>query len=124
MATARGTIDLGDIPSEDFNADLELRVAAVYGDTILGSTTVKAQERGHVPFEVELEPVFNPGSIIPCGFRLIVGPNVGDRELLSLDVASTTYQFEKSRPKPRAKASKKKATAAAAECRRRPGRGA
>ena len=96
MATARGTIDLGDIPSEDFNDDLELRVAAVYGDTILGSTTVKAKEKRTVPFEVELEPVFNPGSIIPCGFRLIVGPNVGDRELLSLDVASTTYQFEKS----------------------------
>lgn len=108
MATARGTIDLGGIPSEDFNPDLELRVAAVYGGAILGSTTLKAGEQRDVSFEVELEPVINPGSIIPCGFRIVVGPNVGDRELLSLDVASTTYQFERSKQSPPGKASKKK----------------
>ena len=97
MATARGTIDLGDIPSEDFNADLELRVAAVYGDAILGSTTVKAQDRAQPS---RSRSSSSPSSIPARSFRaasaLIVGPNVGDRELLSLDVAATTYQFEKS----------------------------
>ena len=95
MAIAHGTIDLREIPKEEFNSDLELRVAAVNGDTILGSTVVKAKEqKGRVPFELEFDPFFNPGSIIPCGLRLIVGPNIEDRELLSLDVASTTYEFE------------------------------
>src|SRR5262249_57208110 len=74
--------------------DLELRVAAVSGDAVLGSAMVKAKDtKQRVSFQVEFDPIFNPGSIIPCGLRLIVGPNVADRELLSLDVASTTYEF-------------------------------
>ena len=105
MAFAHGTIDLSDIPKEEFNADLELRVAAVNGDAILGSTVVKAkeQQKGRVPFELEFDPFFNPGSIVPCGLRLIVGPNVADRELLSLDVASTSYEFAKPAQSTRAK---------------------
>ncbi len=96
MAIAHGTIDLREIPKDEFNTDLELRVAAVNGDTILGSTVVKAKDiKSRVPFELEFDPFFNPGSIIPCGLRLIVGPNIEDRELLSLDVAATTYEFAK-----------------------------
>jgi hypothetical protein len=104
VAFAHGTIDLSDIPKEEFNADLELRVAAVNGDAILGSTVVKAKEqKGRVPFELEFDPFFNPGAVVPCGLRLIVGPNVADRELLSLDVASTTYEFTKPARSTRAK---------------------
>jgi hypothetical protein len=116
VAIARGTIDLTDIPKEEFNADLELRVAAVNGDVILGSTVVKAKgQTGRVPFELEFEPFFNPGSIIPCGLRVIVGPNLADRELLSLDVASTTHEFAKPARSNRAKKGEDEVAAAADE---------
>ena len=101
MATARGTIDLSKVPAEDFNKDLELRVAAVHGDQMLGSAVIRPTGAKSTSFRFEFEPVFNVGSIIPCSPRFIVGPNVGDRELLAMDVASTSYEFERARPRAR-----------------------
>src|SRR6266511_270892 len=95
MATARGSVDLSGVPAEDFNKDLEIRVAATHGSQILGSTLAKVDQQKRVAnFRLDFDPIIDQISRIPCGIRFLVGPNVSDRDLLSLDVAFANYSFE------------------------------
>jgi hypothetical protein len=113
MTTARGLVDLSAVAPDELSADLELRVAATHGDQVLGSAVVAVDPKKRTAaFTVEFEPVVDEISHLPCGIRFIVGPNVGDRELLSLDVAATTFDFERAVDESGARKSRAAAVAA------------
>ncbi len=97
---ATGKVDLSNIPKEEFNPDLQLRVVATHGEEVLGSTVLRdLRAPGVVNFRLEFEPIIDQFGQIPCPVRFIVGPNIADRELLALDVAYANYDFTvQSRP--------------------------
>jgi len=95
MATARGTVDLSGVPAEDWNEDLEIRVAASHGNEILGSTLAKVdRQKRAASFRLDFDPIIDQISRIPCGIRFLVGPNVSDRDLMGLDVAVKSFTFD------------------------------
>lgn len=95
MAIITGELDLSGVSKDDFNKGLGLRVAVVRDGKVLGSTDLKAPADTvkPVPFRVEFSPVFNPGIAIPCGVIVVVGPQVSDRELLTVDTLNYTVNF-------------------------------
>src|SRR5690348_4157252 len=95
MARIAGELDLGQIPDEQYTSDLDLRVAVVREDKILGSSILKAgaARQKRLPFEVEFEPPLLPGARLPCPVTLVAGPNVADRELLALDTVRHVVEF-------------------------------
>jgi hypothetical protein len=94
MAIARGEVDLSAVEGGDYTEGLPMRVAATHEGQILGSTVIQPSKGQRVvPFELEFTPRVNPGARWPCPIRFIVGPNVGDRELLALDVAYKNHSF-------------------------------
>ena len=95
MARITGELDLSGISKEDFNKDLGLRAAVVRDGKVLGSTDLKspADPGKRVPFEVEFEPIFNRGILVPCGVILVLGPQLPDREFLAVDTLKYTVNF-------------------------------
>jgi hypothetical protein len=92
--TISGELDLSHIPKENFNAELPLRVVATREGEVLGSTVIKTpSNRERVPFEVAFEPPFVLGGRLPCPVTLVVGPNLGDRELLALETVSQVVEL-------------------------------
>lgn len=86
MSEITGAIDLSKIPEEEFDPDLDLRAAVVREGAVLGSTVVKAGNRREpLRFAVQFEAPLLPGAALPCPVRLVIGPNVGDLELLGID---------------------------------------
>lgn len=89
MSEITGAIDLSKIPEEEFDPDLDLRAAVVRDGAVLGSTVVKAGNRREpLRFAVQFEAPLPPGATLPCPVRLVIGPNVGDLELLGIDTLS------------------------------------
>jgi hypothetical protein len=89
MTQITGTIDLTQIPQQQFDPQFELRVAVVRDGAVLGSTVLKPGKASeHLPFQVAFEPPLLPGARLPCPVRLVIGPNVGDLELQSLENVS------------------------------------
>src|SRR5689334_19204091 len=89
MSEITGAIDLSKIPEDEFDPELELRVAVVRDGAVLGSTVVQAGNRREpVRFAVQFEAPLLPGATLPCPVRLLIGPNVGDMELLGIDTLS------------------------------------
>jgi hypothetical protein len=91
MATVTGELDLSQVAQADFKPDLELRVAAVREGQVLGSTVVQSPStlKERVKFSLEFQP---PGRI-PCPVILVVGPNLADQDLLSLDTVRRVVEF-------------------------------
>lgn len=100
MATQiTGEIDLSNIPQKQFDPDFELRAAVVYDGSIIGSTVVKPDKAGGtIQFKVEFEPIFLPGARLPCPPRLVIGPNIEDAELLSVEVVSNELNLVSREP--------------------------
>lgn len=89
MTKISGELDLRQIPQEQLDPNQELRVAVVREGVVLGSTTLApGKVKEPLPFEVAFDPPILPGGRLPCPVRLIVGPNVADRELLGLESVS------------------------------------
>jgi hypothetical protein len=89
MSEITGAIDLSKIPEDEFDPELELRVAVVRDGAVLGSNVVQAGNRREpVRFAVQFEAPLLPGATLPCPVRLLIGPNVGDMELLGIDTLS------------------------------------
>lgn len=87
MTKIVGELDLSQIPDAQYKPELELRVAVVREDSVLGSVVLKpagAKQR-RLPFEVEFTPPLLPGARRPCPVVLLAGPNLADREFLALD---------------------------------------
>lgn len=92
MPKISGQLDLSQVAKGDFKPDLEMRVAAVSGGEILGSAVVKPPAApGKVQFSVEFPP-----QRIPCPIIFLVGPNVADREFLSIDTFKKTVSMTQS----------------------------
>eukprot|EP01034_Spumella_vulgaris_P035860 gene35860-44220_t len=89
MSEITGAIDLSTVPEDEFDPDLDLRVAVVREGAVLGSTMVKAGgHREPVRFAVQFEAPLLPGARLPCPVRLLVGPDVDDMELMGIDTLS------------------------------------
>lgn len=117
MAKIVGELDLGQVPDEQYNPDMDLRVAVVRDDKILGSSVLKAgaARQRRLPFEVEFEPPVLPGARLPCPVTLLVGPNVADRELLAIDSVKHVVEFGHDKPDTSARASAKPAAVKSAD---------
>lgn len=87
-STITGTIDLRDIPADLFDPTLELRAAVAYGATVLGSVVLKPASTKDLSFAVPFDPPFLPGARLPCPVRLVIGPNISDLELLSIEAVT------------------------------------
>src|SRR5262249_28650148 len=86
MANITGVLDLSQIPQDQFDPQFELRVAVVRDATVLGSATLSPRARARqVSFQVTFEPPVLSPSRLPCPIVLLIGPNVGDLELQSLE---------------------------------------
>src|SRR5262245_13326551 len=89
MMEIHGDLDLTGIPEDQFDPEMELRAAVVREGAVLGSTVLKAgNTKKRLPFAVQFEPPILPGARLPCPVRLVIGPNLADAELLSLDTLS------------------------------------
>lgn len=89
MTEINGELDLSGIAQNDFDSAMELRAVVVREGVVLGSTVLKAADpRKKLPFAVPFDPPILPGGRLPCPVRLLVGPNIADIELLSLDTLS------------------------------------
>lgn len=95
MARITGELDLSQIPDEQYKPDLDLRVAVVREGSVLGSTVLKAggAKQRRLPFEVEFEPPVLPGARLPCPVVLVAGPNLADREFLSIDTVRQVVEL-------------------------------
>jgi len=115
MAKITGQIDLSQISKADFKKDLGLRAAVVRDGKVLGSTDLPAPAdvSKPLPFQVEFNPIFNPGALIPCGIILVVGPQVADSELLALDTVQQTVTFSAELTKKEAASAKTQVTESA-----------
>src|SRR5215472_1344641 len=86
MASITGILDLSQIPQDQFDPKFELRVAVVRNATVLGSATLSpTADARQILFEVTFEPPILAPARSPCPVVLLVGPNVGDQELQSLE---------------------------------------
>lgn len=98
MAIITGAVSLRDVPQDQFDPELELRVAVVREGAVLGSTVLKAGGIEQlIDFSVQFEAPFLPGGRRPCPVRLIVGPNIGDLELMSIDALTINVELERER---------------------------
>ena len=89
MSEITGAIDLSKIPEDEFDPELDLRVAVVREGAVLGSTVVKAGNRREpLRFAVQFEAPLLPGATLPCPVRLLIGPDVSDLELMGIDTLS------------------------------------
>jgi hypothetical protein len=96
MSTITGAVDLSGITGDLFDPDLELRAAVVFDGAVLGSTVLKAgNTREPVRFSVTFEAPFLAGARLPCPVRLLIGPNLVDRELLSIDTIALEVELAK-----------------------------
>jgi hypothetical protein len=93
MSTITGALDLSDIPADLFDPELELRAAVVFDGAVLGSALLKPGRKGPLRFAVQFEPPFLPGARLPCPVRLLIGPNIGDLELMSIDTLSVEVEL-------------------------------
>jgi hypothetical protein len=107
MARISGELDLSQIPDEQYQSDLDLRVAVVREGSVLGSTVLKAgsAKQRRLPFEVEFEPPLLPGGRLPCPVVLFAGPDMPDREFLSIDTVRQVVEFGEVKGRSAAKAS-------------------
>jgi hypothetical protein len=86
MTEILGELDLSGIPEDQFDPQLELRAAVIREGVVLGSTVLKTGSiRERLPFAVQFEPTILPGGRFPCPVRLLIGPNIGDLELLGIE---------------------------------------
>lgn len=86
MVSITGILDLSQIPQDQFDPKFELRVAVVRNTTVLGSATLSPTASARqILFEVAFEPPILVPARLPCPVVLLVGPNVGDQELQSLE---------------------------------------
>jgi hypothetical protein len=86
VANISGSVDLSQISDQQFDPQLELRVAVVRDGTVLGSATLApTQARQQLSFAVAFEPPVRAPARLPCPVVLLIGPNVGDAELQSLE---------------------------------------
>ncbi len=87
MSTITGALDLAEIPEDLFDPSVNLRVAVVYDGSVLGSTELKQGKRKEpVRFAVQFSAPFPGGAQeLPCLVRLVIGPDVRDADLLSID---------------------------------------
>lgn len=122
--TAAGRVDLSQVTKDDFNPDLVLRVAVIHGDEILGSVVLDRQASpGGIAFQVEFAPPIDAISQLPCPVRIIVGPNVADRDFLALEVAHADFDFTpRAGPPDKERTARKGKTASAATATALPGR--
>ncbi len=89
MTIINGELDLSGIPENQFDPAMELRAVVVRDGEVLGSTVLTAGNiKKRLPFAVQFDPPILPGGRFPCPVRLLVGPNIVDFELLSLDTLS------------------------------------
>lgn len=88
-STISGAVDLSGIPADLFDPTLELRAAVVFESSVIGSMVLKAGNiKEPVRFSVVFDPPFLPGARLPCPVRLLIGPNIADLDLLSIDAVS------------------------------------
>ena len=86
MASITGVLDLSQIPQDQFDPQFEFRAAVVRNGAVLGSATLTPRARARqISFQVSFEPPTLPSARLPCPVVLLVGPNVGDQELQSLE---------------------------------------
>jgi hypothetical protein len=86
MSTITGALDLSAIPDELFDPQLDLRAAVVYDGAVLASSVLTAANRKEpLRFELQFAAPFLDGARRPCPVRLLIGPNLSDVELMSLD---------------------------------------
>src|SRR6516225_4811606 len=86
MVSITGILDLSQIPQDQFDPKFELRVAVVRNTTVLASATLSPTASARqILFEVAFEPPILAPARLPCPVVLLVGPNVGDQELQSLE---------------------------------------
>jgi hypothetical protein len=86
MASITGVLDLSQIPQDQFDPQFEFRAAVVRNGAVLGSATLTPRARARqISFQVSFEPPTLPSARLPCPVVLLVGPNVGDEELQSLE---------------------------------------
>lgn len=97
-STISGAIDLRDIPADLFDPTLELRAAVAYGSTVLGSVVLKPGTTKDLSFAVPFEPPFLPGARLPCPVRLVIGPNIPDLELLSIEAVTVEVDLARRPP--------------------------
>src|SRR6516165_8156591 len=91
MASITGILDLSQIPQDQFDPQFEFRAAVVRNGAVLGSATLTPRARARqISFQVSFDPPTLPSARLACPVVLLVGPNVGDEELQSLE----TLRFE------------------------------
>ncbi|KQV87892.1 hypothetical protein ASD15_27995 [Massilia sp. Root351] len=101
MSEITGAIDLSKIPEDEFDPELDLRVAVVRDGAVLGSTVVKAGNRREpVRFAVQFEAPLLPGATLPCPVRLLAGPDLDDMELMGIDTLSHVVDLAGQRADP------------------------
>jgi hypothetical protein len=95
MAKITGELDFSRISQEDYDPELGLRVAVFRDGKLLGSTDLNPpgtpDER--LAFEVDFEPVNTAGVAIPCPVTVVVGPQLPERELLTVDTLKHVVNF-------------------------------
>ena len=86
MASITGVLDLSQIPPDQFDPQFEFRAAVVRNGAVLGSSTLTPRARARqISFQVSFDPPVLPSARLPCPVVLLIGPNVGDQELQSLE---------------------------------------
>jgi hypothetical protein len=86
MASITGVLDLSQIPQDQFDPQFEFRAVVVRDGAVLGSSTLTPRARARqISFQVSFDPPTLPSARLPCPVVLLVGPNVGDQELQSLE---------------------------------------
>jgi hypothetical protein len=95
MIKITGELDFSAISKDDYDPQLGLRVAVVRNGKVLGSNDLKSPG---VPgerqaFSVDFEPIYVVGAKIPCPVTVVVGPQVAEREFLTVDTLKQVVKF-------------------------------
>jgi hypothetical protein len=99
VANINGVLDLSQIPEGQFDPEFELRVAVVRDGAVLGSATLTPKrDVKQMAFEVAFEPPVLAHAHLPCPVVLLIGPNVGDAELLSVETLRFEVDLRPGRP--------------------------
>src|SRR5688572_9736153 len=94
MSKISGELDLSQVEDVDLLNEIETKVLVVQDDQVLGSAVLKPEPGARsIPFEVEFAVPILPGFRRPCPVVLIVGPNVADHDLLSLDTFTQVVEL-------------------------------
>ncbi len=87
MATIKGILDLSELDKSQLDKDLRLQAAVVREGKLLGTAVLDVKENrpGRLPFEVEFDPPFLPGAILPCPVIVLIGPHVVEEAFLEIN---------------------------------------